>query len=190
MECHVSQSKPLKKRHVRPFLSLMHQATDHLLDPDQSSTPVHTTPASPDADNHLKQQVSQVSSRRSSDSGIVSPATRTTTDPSDSESAPPITDSSEARTPNPGKVQNGQTAAKRTPFCGRCRNHWPDNPVLVKGQYLLLSLLLSSLTDTWCHRSQEDVSDERLHVQHVSIDTEATTSDGDSGQSEAIAGQQ
>lgn len=154
MECHVSTPKPLKKRDVRPFLLLMTDETDSSISRPNSKFLPATSDDGTQKQLHQLQSVSLFSSRRSSDSGIVSPTTRHTADPSDSEStsitlpgpaqreadtARPITGVEEKGNKSDNKSEDG--TVKRTPFCGRCRNHWPDKPVLVKGQLLSHALI-------------------------------------------------
>lgn len=152
MQPHVSSCKPLKKRDVRPFVQLMDQATDSPLLQTHQPVIQTGTPDSPDSGQQQLRQHSVISSRRSSDSGIA------TADPSDSDS-PHVPEARTPGTPEGATKELPQKeTAKRTPFCGRCRNHWPDNPVLVRGEYQV-RLLLRVLDDVSPLRPQEDLPD-------------------------------
>lgn len=130
MECHVSTPKPLKKRDVRPSPPLVADMKDAS---SSSKSPI------PVRDEGSTLPSSLHSSRRSSDSGVISPIRSSTEHPdSDSgvvEMAVPGSVRAPDAPPESQSFGNGRrTTAKRTPFCGRCRNHWPDKPVLVKGE--------------------------------------------------------
>ena len=151
MESHVETPKPLKKRDVRPFLPLIADSDVAALTLSQEAA-ASSLPATQACEEgaHLpprqvQQQVACISlsppSRRSSDSGIVSP-TRLLTEPSDSESTQPAREQpladaavkpATSKSASSKQPEQQEGVAKRTPFCGRCRNHWPDKPVLVKG---------------------------------------------------------
>ena len=148
MECHVSTPKPFKKRDVRPFLLLIDEADNAIISP-QSKFLSGTTDDDTQKQHQQLLQQSLFSSRRSSDSGIVSP-TRHNAEPFDSDSsivvpaaAHQVRHTPPARSADKGN-KSDDGSAKRTPFCGRCRNHWPDKPVLVKGQSLFPLHILSS----------------------------------------------
>ena len=145
MQSHVSTPKPLKKRDVRPFLPLMGRSDDGSSGLAPASPPPTSAVVNADAGRisdgprQLPAPLSAFPSRRSSDSGIVSPS-RPLGEPADPEASQPldsptVTAASPAGSESPAtKAKSAEIVAKRTPFCGRCRNHWPDKPVLVKGK--------------------------------------------------------
>lgn len=135
IECHhVSTPKPLKKRKV-------------LIIADKTVTPIISQESefltgTTRAVTSLEQSLS--CSRRSSDSGIESPCGRDTGE-RDAESANMLPNLPSLMSPplpathatKGNKSVDG--SAKRTPFCGRCRNH--DVTVLVKGQSMFQMLI-------------------------------------------------